>query len=240
VLENLPTRARTTGNEAAARSRLVRRLRFILPVIALVLIGAFLLNTQSNDVDDAFLDDFKNFGATPEELSMARPKFAGVDNAGKPFEITADAARQNTNVKDVVALEKPHAVQGESSGESTVVSADRGVYHSDNNILELEEDVTLRHTVGADTYVFKSPAATVAIKDEIVTSDEGVGGSGPNGRSLEADHMKAYNGEGRVVFEGNVRMRIYPKGVTAPDDTQQDQSSAQPPALKDPENETPQ
>jgi len=162
---------------------------------------------------------------------MANPRFAGIDNKGKPFEITALTARQNTNVKDVVALDRPRAVQGEGQGEnegSTIVSADKGVYRSDVNILELNDDVTLQHEVGADTYVFRSPAATVSIKEEIVTSDSGVGGAGPEGRELTAERMKAYNADGRVVFEGNVHMRIYPK------------NTAETPALKDVEIETPQ
>lgn len=235
VLDSLPSRARTTGDQAAARSRMVRRLRLALPIIAIVLVGAFLFNTRSNDVDDAFLDDFKDIDASAEELSMASPRFAGIDNKGKPFEITADAARQNTNLKDVVTLERPHAVQGENNG-STVVSADKGVYRSDQNILELEDQVTLQHEVGSETYTFRAPSATVAIKDEIVTSDTGVGGEGPKGRELSAERMKAYNGEGRVVFEGNVHMRIYPKS-TEPKDQNQD---AERPALKDVDIENPQ
>jgi len=206
-------------------------LRIALPVFALVLVAAFLFNTRSNEVDPAFLDDFKDIEASAEELSMANPRFAGIDNKGKPFEITALTARQNTNVKDVVALDRPRAVQGEGQGEnegSTIVSADKGVYRSDVNILELNDDVTLQHEVGADTYVFRSPAATVSIKEEIVTSDSGVGGAGPEGRELTAERMKAYNADGRVVFEGNVHMRIYPK------------NTAETPALKDVEIETPQ
>ena len=229
-LDSLPSRARTTSDQAASRSRMVRRLRIALPALALVFVAAFLFNTSSNQTDDAFLGDFENIEASAEELSMANPRFAGVDNKGKPFEITASTARQNTKVKDVVALDRPRAVQGQKEGEdkgSTIVSADNGVYRSDTNILELTDDVTLEHQVAGDTYVFRSPAATVAIKDEVVTSDAGVGGSGPKGRELNAERMKAYNGDGRVVFEGNVHMRIYPK------------STEPAPELKDVEIETP-
>ena len=68
----------------------------------------------------------------------------------------------------------------------------------------------LEHEIGNNVYVFRSPAATVDIKDELVSSDAGVGGDGPGGGALKADSMKAYNAEGRIVFEGNVSMRIYP------------------------------
>jgi lipopolysaccharide export system protein LptC len=234
-MESLPTRARTTGDQAAARSRLVRRLRIALPIVALVLIAAFFFNTRSNQADEAFLDDFKDISASAEELRMASPRFTGIDDKGKPFEITADSALQNTSVKDVVSLDRPRAVQGET-GESTVVTADKGVYRSNVNILELNDDVTLQHDVGVDAYLFRSPSATVSIKDEIVTSDSGVGGEGSDGSTLTADHMKAYNAEGRVVFEGNVRMRILPKNATPADQ----QNPAPQPDLKDVEIGTPQ
>ena len=62
ALESLNFRARTTGQDAAARSRFVRRLRIALPILALVLVASsfFLINTQSNTVDEAFLEDFKD------------------------------------------------------------------------------------------------------------------------------------------------------------------------------------
>jgi len=210
ILDSLPRQARTTGNQAAARSRLVRRLRIALPVLALVLLAAFYFNTRSQPSDDAFLDDFKTITATAEELRMASPRFSGIDNRGRPFEITANAAIQNPSVKDVVQLEQPKAVQGEAN-ETNTVTAHSGVYRSEEKILELRDEVTLRHEVGAGTYIFRSPAATVSINEEIVTSDSGVGGEAPDGQALQADRMKAYNAEGRVVLEGNVRMRIYPK-----------------------------
>lgn len=210
VLENLPSRARTTGEAALARSRTVRRLRLALPIFAVVLIAAFVFNTQSNGVDDAFLDDFEDITAATEELRMANPRFAGVDHNGKPFEITANAAKQNPDSKDIVELEKPRAVQGHAE-EKSVVTAESGVYQSEANILLLNDNVKLEHEIGQNTYILTSPAATVSIKDEIVTSDAGVGGQGPDGGALKADRMKAYNAEGRVIFEGNVSMRIYPK-----------------------------
>ena len=237
VLESLPSHARTTGDQAAARSRMVKRLRIALPILALVLVAAFFFNTTSNDVEQAFLEDFKDVSATAEELRMANPRFAGTDNDGKPFEITASSAIQNTKIKDVVTLDKPRAVQGQND-ESTVVTADKGVYRSDTNILELEDDVTLEHSVGADTFVFNSPSATVAIKDELVTTDAGVGGKGSDGSTLTAERMKAYNSEGRVVLEGNVRMRIYPKKNAPAPEGKTDPTEK--PALKDPESDTPQ
>ncbi len=215
ALDSLVFRSRTTGEDAAARSRFVRRLRIALPILAVLLIVAFIFNTRSNPVDQAFLDDFKTITASTEELRMANPRFAGVDDKGKPFEITAISASQDPATKDVIQLESPRAVQG-GNGEASVVTAESGLYRSEDNILTLNRSVTLEHALGADTYVLRAPVATVLIKDQIVTSDAGVGAEGPDGATLQADRMKAFREDGRVVFEGNVSMRIYPgKGEIA-------------------------
>lgn len=215
ALESLDFGSRTTGAQAAARSRLVRRLRIALPIIALVLVGVFLVNSQSNKVDQAFLEDFKTITASTEELRMANPRFAGVDDDGKPFEITADAALQDPGAKDVVELENPRAVQGDKDA-SSVVTASSGFYRTEENILLLKDSVTLEHELGSAIYVLRSPEATVSVKDQIVTSAAGVGADGPDGAKLTADRMKAYRADGRVVFEGNVAMRIYPNASKSP------------------------
>ncbi len=216
-LDSLPTGTRTTGEQAIARSLLVRRLRVALPVLALVLAATFFFNTKSNNVDDAFLDDFKDMSASADDLKMANPKFAGIDDNGQPFEITALTAMQVSGNQETVELEMPRAVQGKGS-EVSIVTAQKGLYQSKNNVLELEQDVTLSHNLGAKTYILRVPAATVAINEEKVTSDTGVNGTGSDGSTLSADRMTAFNADRRIVFEGNVRMRIYPDTVKSSND----------------------
>lgn len=216
VLESLPSAARTTGEEAAARSQMVRRLRIALPILALVLVGTFLVNTSSNEADQSFLDDFKEITATTEDLRMANPSFGGIDNSGRPFDITANAAIRSPNEDTRVELENPRAVQG-TGDEESVVTAAKGVYDETENILTLTDDVTLKHVFGRDVYILRSPEAVVSIKDEVVETVSGVGGESSDGGALQAETMRAYKDTNRVVFEGNVRMRIYPKSYAAND-----------------------
>lgn len=208
ALDSLTIRHRLTGEQAAARSVIVRRLRIALPIIALLLIGALVINTRSTDGDDAFLDDFANLDTAPEELKMANPRFAGVDDKGYPYEITADAALQAPGKQELVELVKPRAVT-KGANEETLVHAEKGVYQSDANVLTLSDGVTLEHEIGGDKYQLRTNEATVSIDDETVHAHSAVEGEGAAG-TLRADSMRAYNNEGRVVFEGNVSMRIYP------------------------------
>ncbi|MEO1252940.1 MAG: LPS export ABC transporter periplasmic protein LptC [Pseudomonadota bacterium] len=214
ALNSLEFGSRTTGAAAAARSRLVRRLRIALPILAVALVALFIINTRSNSVDQAFLDDFKSIAASTEELRMANPTFAGVDAKGRPYQITAVAASQDPGARDIVELESPRAIQG-GDDASSLVTAATGVYRTEDNILELVDDVTFEHLLGADRYELRAPKATVLIEDQVVVSDDGVDASGPDGGALSAERMTAYRGDGRVVFEGNVSMRIYPKSDSA-------------------------
>lgn len=216
-LRNLPTRQRVTGAQALQRSLFVRRLRFVLPVVAFGLVVALFLNAREDAGDAAFLEDFAAADATPEELQMERPRFAGVDDKGRPYEITADEARQATDSENVVDLVNPRALT-KGGEEDTLVTADKGVYRKDANELDLSQSVRLEHKIGAEIYVLTTPAAKVSIKGETVETTSGVSGVSQSA-TLQADRMRAYNAQGRVVFEGNVSMRFDPKKAERPSET---------------------
>ncbi len=210
VLETLPSKQRTTSTQAAARSLMVRRLRVALPVLAMVLVIAFFATSRRDGgVDEVFLEDFKNLDAAPQELQMASPTFEGIDGKGKPFEITAAEANRQAENQKLIDLKNPRAVT-DSRGEKTIVEANKGAYASDEKRLELSDAVTLKHAVGAETYTFNTTAATVLLDVEEVQTDVEVTGANASGDTLRADRMRAYQSEGRVVFEGNVKMKIMP------------------------------
>lgn len=212
TLEHLTIRHRTTGEEAAARAQLMRRLRIALPVIALILVAAFFLNTRKAAGDDAFLDDFADLEATAQNLRSAKPQFSGVDAAGNPYEITAQSMIQQAESKEIVELDQPRAVTV-GADQQSVVAAKAGVFNTDDKRLKLEDGVTFERAIGPDNYVLRTPAATVSIDEQTVVSDKGVSGAGPGGSKLKADRMNADNRSGAVVFEGNVSMRLYPRAL---------------------------
>ncbi|MCB2112813.1 MAG: LPS export ABC transporter periplasmic protein LptC [Parvularculaceae bacterium] len=226
ALDNLTIRRRTTGEAATARAHLMRRLRIALPLVALLLVVAFLLNTRTSGVDDAFLEDFADIEATTQNLKSLRPQFSGVDADGNPYEITADSASQKPENREIVDLFQPRAIT--SGGQKrSVVEAQAGVFNTQDKRLILKDGVTFDHVIGGDNFVLKTPTATVSIDDQTLVSDKGVEGDGPGGSKLRAERMSANNRNGIVVFEGDVSMRLYPKqpagasadSVAAPDET---------------------
>ncbi len=208
-LDSLTIRRRTTGEKAAARAEMMRRMRVALPVIALVLIASFFFSTRKGGGDNAFLEDFKDIDATTQNLSSVNPQFSGVDAKGNPYEITAQSASQSPGSREVVELAEPRAVTAEGQGQSVVV-AKSGVFNTEDKKLELRDGVTFERALGRDIYVLKSPTAVVSIDEQTVVTGAGVEGEGPRGSTLKADRMQANNRDGVVIFEGGVSMRIYP------------------------------
>ena len=210
ALDSLTIRRRTTGADAAARAKFMRRMRIALPILALVLIATFFLNTRQSGVDDAFLDDFADIDASPQNLKTAKPQFSGIDARGNPYEVTAETALQQANGGKVVDLEAPRAVTSTGDGQS-VVAAKSGVFDADAKRLDLKDGVIFEHKVGATNYVLKTPTATYTINDRRVVSEAGVDGEGSDGERLKADRMSADERDGKLIFEGNVSMRVFPR-----------------------------
>jgi lipopolysaccharide export system protein LptC len=208
LLDHLPTRQRLTTKGAQRHSATVRRLRIALPVFALALVVALLLNSRPEEADSAFLDDFADVDATAQKAQAVRPSFAGVDDRGQPYEVTAEQAVQTAQSADVVELVQPKAISRGKDAQ-TEVAAHKGFYDQVQHILDLSGGVTLLRRIGSDTYRLAAPDAKVLLKSETVESVSGVEGEGEGG-TLRADRMRAYDAESRVVFEGNVSMRIYP------------------------------
>ncbi len=216
VLESLPNRVRLTGEDAQARSRTVRRLRIILPLIALGLVTIFFFTSQ-DVVDDPLLEDLALENVTAKEASVTRPTFAGLDRDGQPFEVTADSGTQDPDLDNTVRLTEPKAVMRD--GETvTHATANNGTFQSDQSLLHLKDNVTLEREISGNTYILKAPEATVAVDQETVTSQSGVTGVTDKGR-LRADTMEVDNNSGVIVFRGRVLMKFDPKSDNLPDQT---------------------
>ena len=74
----------------AGYSRYVSFMKFMLPAIALGLIGLILIWPQIKISDQRFSINFKNIQSTnPEDPSMINARFVGTDAKNQPFSIPA-------------------------------------------------------------------------------------------------------------------------------------------------------
>ena len=133
----------------ARYSRYVNFMKFILPLMALALVGAITIWPQLQVMDTSFSIALSNAKlSTKEGLSMVNARFVGVDLKKQPFSITADIAKNLLKDITQIELEMPKADITVSDGSWLVLTANSGVYYQKRKFLNLEGAVNLFHDSG--------------------------------------------------------------------------------------------
>jgi len=197
-------RRRDTQVQAAAHSRRVRRLRLALPAMAGLLLVGFIAAATLRSVDRSFLLRFQGLTRDGEGLRMVNPSFSGLDSDGRAFLVTADAAEQDEVRDDRVDLIRPLAQAAIDTPQQATVTSEKGVFFNDEKLLNLTGDVVMLY--GGD-YVFRTEKASVSFDDKRMYGDAPIEGEGPLG-AVKAERFEAFEDGGRLIFRGNVRMRV--------------------------------
>lgn len=193
---------------SAGYSRFVGLMRYLLPGVALVMVIAVV----------AWPDFYKhgeNIIALPGpigpngDLTMERPRYIGKDERGRPFVVTAATATQDTHDKRQISLKTLQADLTLSDGTWVTVSAETGLYNQERKSLDLTGNINVFSDKG---YEFHGQAARIDLTSGIVTSTDPVNGQGPFGL-LNANGMKIFNKEERLVFTDGVRMTLFPGSI---------------------------
>jgi LPS export ABC transporter protein LptC len=213
---------------AAARrvsrhSSRVRHLRLITPALAVGLLLTYALSATPPRVDHEFLAQFSGIETTEdgEGVRLSRPRYAGEDLEGRPFEVAAQSARRGQSDEDPLALDRPEARRVKPDGRTSVLRAKDGTYDQTAQLVDLIGDVELEQSGGGGSFVLRTDKAKADLESQVVTSSTEVTGESERG-TLRADRGTIYQNEDRVVLEGGVRMTLKPRRKAAEDD--QDES----------------
>ena len=205
----VPRRAR---GEARA-SRFVMLMKLLLPAAALAIIGLLLLWPSLLPGRSKFqIGTTRITTSDIDGLRMENPRYVGVDEESRPFQVSAAVATQDRNDGDVVRL---NALKADllASGQSWVaLEAAEGVYHKTEQTIDLSGGVTMFHDQG---YEMRSTTAKVDLKTGGITSDEPVQGQGMAG-AVQGQGLRMYDRGTRVVFTGKSRVVLYPKQIDRP------------------------
>jgi lipopolysaccharide export system protein LptC len=187
-LRNLP------GNRYSRRVAMAR--------MALPAIGIFLLLLVAIWPRVAPLFDRLRFAAIDlkeaRELRMMNPRYAGTDRSGRPFVITAAIGRQVPGRDDVMALDLPRADLKNSSGATTVVTANSGVYQSNTQFIDLFGDVTMTRENGTQIV---TASARLDTANNAAEGHDPVEGHGPSG-NIKAQGFQIIDQGDIVIFTG--------------------------------------
>ena len=188
--------ARVAATAAAfrARSRRVRLLRRVLPVVILVLAGG----TISWIVLRSVMSDVERQAGASNEVRLDNPMFHGQDAEGRSFVIGAKGAIRDPETGRF-RLVGPALRLNLGGRKVTELTADGGTYNEQARTVTIGPNVKISD--GGSGFVLTTPEAVVDTNTGIITGSKGVHGVGPIG-TINASSYAIYEQGDRVVFSG--------------------------------------
>lgn len=201
-----PRRTPTTG-ELARRRIMVRLATWVLPTLAAALLAAVVFWPEFDRGDDRPRVAFRrNAQPRAEALRVVSPRYQGVDELGRAYTVTADAAEQ-PGASPLLKLIEPRADMLLAGGGWVFLRAQRGLYDRPDSRLDLEGDVTLHHDNGS---LLVTAAAVAKLDDGSAAGDTPVAAQGAFGtitaegfRLTERGAVIVFTGHARAVLEGS-------------------------------------
>ena len=183
--------------------RLVRLAKFGLPVLVLGLVALLAISPFDSRDDVSFILDKKEVDKATERMRIESARYAGEDNRGNKFTITADRAIQQSSDVPVVMIEGMRAQLGLAQGP-LLIAADRGNYDLDKQMVRVVGPVRV---AGGDGYKLETSNVRVDMKQRTLASEGRVSGAMRLGQ-FEAGQMRADLGTRTVVLDGRPRLKI--------------------------------
>lgn len=192
---------------AAWYSSFVRAMKFLLPTIALMLIGLIVAWPYIDVPDSRFRIGFANLTVKEStDPSMVNPRYLGSDKEDQPYSVTAEIARKLAEAENVVELDYPKADLSRNDGTWLVLTSDRGIYGRVAETLDLIGNVVLYHDSG---YEFLTEKAKINLENGTAEGDVPVRGQGPFG-NLQSEGFRLVDKGKTIFFTGKSKLVIYP------------------------------
>ncbi len=183
-------------------------MKVLLPATAAALILLVLAWPQFSIEEKGFhLSVSKLAPDQAESLTMLNARFEGLDEADRPFTVTADIATQSENVKDLVMLERPKADITLADGSWLALTAKSGEYHKETQVLDLTGAVNLFHDKG---FELRTESARVLLDEGMAEGAQPVQGQSSVG-TIQAQGFRVLDRGARIFFLGRSKMVIKPE-----------------------------
>ncbi len=207
------------GRSAARRryaqgySRFVHLMKYLLPAVAILLVGLVAVWPHLKPKDRGFRIEFSALKARETgDPNMVNARYLGSDKNNQLFSVTADLVRNAMKDAANVELVMPKADIALEDGTWLVVTAETGVYSRAAKTLRLAGAVNLFHDSG---YEFRTTRVTIDLDEGSAVGTEPVEGQGPFG-DLSAEGFRLLEKGKTIIFTGKARLLIYP-GIGRPE-----------------------
>lgn len=211
-----PAGGGTTNSRAEAfgraekHSRRVRRLKVVLPLLAIVLAVGFAGYSFVSTPSPVALET-EGSAFTEGKLVMNSPKLEGFTKDGRPYSVRATRATQDFDKQDIINLDGIDAKMPVEKENWARVEATSGVYDRTANTLNVPTDIVVTTT---DGMVAKLKSAFLDIANGSLKSTTPVDIQS-HGSSITAGSMAVLENGKRVIFETRVRVYIDPVQMKA-------------------------
>jgi lipopolysaccharide export system protein LptC len=187
-------------------SKFIRRLRLILPLIALGILAVVF--SWSSFTEDDLLVITPPPGENTQEIGkneLLNPRFESKDDKNQPYTITATRAIQGKDNENLIILEEPLADILLKNGNWIAIQSKQGAYRQDSERLLLQDEVTIFHDEG---YQMTTSELHMDMIASLAWSEKDVAAQGPAGL-LDAKGMKADSKSGELIFTGPAKLILH-------------------------------
>jgi lipopolysaccharide export system protein LptC len=187
-------------------TRFVKSMRFVLPILAVILTVVVITWPDMEDKiviiqkDDLIPTSESDIG----ENELLSPNFQTTDAQSQPVNVTANRALQNQENPNLVKLESPIADLKMKDGSAVNIKAIDGTYEQDTEKLFLQNDVKINHESG---YELQAEELRINMKTREAFSDKDVRIQGPDAQ-IEATGLEGNVDEGVLIFKGPATLTI--------------------------------
>ncbi|MDD9900601.1 MAG: LPS export ABC transporter periplasmic protein LptC [Alphaproteobacteria bacterium] len=192
----------------AGYSRFVKAAKFLLPVLALVLVGIVIARLSESPLPPPDVAQKTEDKTAPGQIELVSAQYEGVDDQGRPYTLIADKAARDNNAPDSVLLDSVKADITMEDGTWIAVLAKQGVYETRKAQLSLSGDVSVYHD---DGYEMHAKTLDIDMKARHAITKEAVRAQGPVGEINAAD-MEVKDAGARIVFSGPATIKFFNMG----------------------------
>ncbi len=196
-----PRRLQTFGR---GHSWFVWTLKFILPLIALAIVG-ILITRLSVTPQQPLATLPKEEKTTPGQIELIQAKYEGMDEQGRPYTVTADKAVRAMNAPDSVLFDNPVADITLQDKTWVAVKAKNGSFDHKAERLTLKDDVTVFHDSG---YEMHAQDLQINLKQKTAVTGLPVNAQGPMG-TITAASLSVEDQGDLIVFGGPATLTFF-------------------------------
>jgi lipopolysaccharide export system protein LptC len=198
-----PLRPRAGVNRSY--SRFVGLAKRILPGMAVILLGLVAIWPRLQaEIERVHFPLPRLDPREAQDLRMVNARYTGIDRQNRPFTVTAEVARQNPNVDDLVALEGPKGDLTSSSGAWFELNAYTGLYQPNAQQLDLFGNVQMFQDKGNE---FHTDSAHIDMNNGSADGDDAVEGQGPFGYVTGQGFRIRDHGD-VIIFTGHAHLTL--------------------------------